>query len=870
MNLTRLVQRLGRWVVFFALVLTIGIAWRATADQYLSQPPGKRLLLFVGSNTLGERTVPELAEGYLKSQKQATQVVIQRTADLIYVTGRLPDGGAVYIEIHPTGSGDCFQSFLGNYSAADKACDIGMSSRRVRQSEADAIKEKLGSDFFMQGTEPGQGCEHPMGMDGVAIVVRKDVPISRISFSELKAIYSRSMTDWSQTADWKDSGASGKGLPIAPFRRKEPSGTLDFFKDRINPDPAPMADETVIPAFVSSGDLVARVAGTPGGIGFVGQGYAGAPGVKRLQVYDDLSPEFMKPEEASFPDPIAVQQEYYPLARVVYFYTPILSVNPEVEPFIKYTLSEEGQAVIAASGSLIKIEGTLHQLAVEPRISPQAAPAQEVPTNGRQKKVILRLAGSNTVGAECAVNLAYNFLMGKRENPSARIEDQTTDLETPEGEKARAHDVMCDLHGDGMWETIQIRPTGSSDAFLGLQNGDCDIGMSSRPISDSEKRDLLPVCGNLTQPSAQFALGLDALAIVVSNANAADKITVEQVRSIFLGESADWSALGSGKGPIQLHTRPDRSGTYKYFCDSVLMGAPVIASAKRHAENSALAGAVAADPAGIGFVPMSAVGTAKTLRVGHEGSQSYYMPTEETVRAGNYPPQLCRYVYLYVPATPPTSFSVAARENWETAREFAEMSQSWLGQVIVANCGFVTDTVMMDEAGQLRRVAGETVPQFLQRLSDLEKKVQLRQVHIYPKLTDGAICPRLLFDFNGSVLTAESRNVIERKLGPWLKMYPAVAKGGLIAEGWADSAGSDEACREVSLKRAQNVAQYVMETLGYQIKAEGKGKSFDPPNDSELNKQQNRRVEIKAAMPITVPEASPTPSKRSARKHKSE
>ena len=101
-------------------------------------------------------------------------------------------------------------------------------------------------------------------------------------------------------------------------------------------------------------------------------------------------------------------------------------------------------------------------------------------------------------------------------------------------------------------------------------------------------------------------------------------------------------------------------------------------------------------------------------------------------------------------------------------------------------------------------------------------------------------------------------------------MYPAVAKGGLIAEGWADSAGSDEACREVSLKRAQNVAQYVMETLGYQIKAEGKGKSFDPPNDSELNKQQNRRVEIKAAMPITVPEASPTPSKRSARKHKSE
>ena len=550
-------RKTGWMAALCVVVLVAGAAWHLMAADYVSQPAGKRLLLLIGSNTLGEAAVPALAQAYLKSQKGANEVAVQRSTDVIYVTGMLPDGHAVYIEIHPTGSGDCFQSFLGNYPAADKTCDIGMSSRRISQSEADAIKDKLGSDFFTQANEPGQGCEHAVAMDGVAIVVQKDVPISRISFSELRAIYSRKITDWNQTADWKENEASGPGIPVVPYRRKEPSGTLDIFKERINPDPAPMSDESVIPAFVSSRDLVAKVAATPGGIGFVGQGFSTQAGLKRLQVYNDLPPEFMKAEEASFPDAIAVQQEYYPLARVVYFYTPILNVNPEVDPFIEYTLSEEGQAVIASTGSLIKIEGTVHAIAVEPRITPQAASAApSAIADGRQKKIILRLEGSNTVGAECAVNLAYDYLMSKRENASARIEDQTTELETPEGEKAKAHDVMCDLHGDGIWETIQIRPTGSSDAFRGLQNGDCDIGMSSRPISENEKRDLLPVCGNLTQPSAQFALGLDALAVIVSNANQVEQITVEQVRSVFLGQTKDWSELGGGKLPIQLHTRP--------------------------------------------------------------------------------------------------------------------------------------------------------------------------------------------------------------------------------------------------------------------------------------------------------------------------
>jgi outer membrane protein OmpA-like peptidoglycan-associated protein len=90
-----------------------------------------------------------------------------------------------------------------------------------------------------------------------------------------------------------------------------------------------------------------------------------------------------------------------------------------------------------------------------------------------------------------------------------------------------------------------------------------------------------------------------------------------------------------------------------------------------------------------------------------------------------------------------------------------------------------------------------------------------------------------------------SSNIIDKKLASWLKMYPQIAKAGLVAEGWADSVGTDEACQKVSLKRARSVAEYVSSSLGCQVTAIGRGKSFNPPNDTEENKQKNRRVVIK-------------------------
>ena len=837
------------------LLLSVAVAW--------TRPPGKRLLLFVGSNTLGERAVPELARSWLETKEKATKTTILTQGDTIYVRGILPGTGPAFIEIHATGSGDCFKSFLGLYPRADAPCDIGMSSRPINEDEHEALRLKTAGDFSKRGRDPGLGCEHPVAMDGLAIIVHKTNPLSRISFSEIKAIYSRKIVDWKQLKEWKDSGGAPEGGAIVPFRRSEPSGTLDFFRERIWHEVGPMTELKGMAEFTSSGELTDKVAVTPGAIGFVGQGYALHSGVKPLQVYDDSPRMAMGPDQAVFPDAAAVRQEIYPLSRVVYLYTAPVTVNENVASFLRFALSEQGQEIIVNQAGLVKIEGTEHQ--ITPTTNPESTAGESAGRDdGRKRQVILRLHGSNTVGAECAVNLAFNFFTKQRRksNPIARIEDVTTPIQTPEGEKTFIHFVMCDVEKTGVPKAIEIRPTGSSDAFHSLRNGLCDLGMSSRPITVTERRDLMSVCGDLSEPAAQFALGLDGLAIVVSPTNKVERLTLSQVRDIFLGTITNWSEVGGDSLPIQLHARAERSGTYKYFCDSVLSGRAVDGTAIRHAENSLLSETVTGDPGGIGFVPMAFIGHAKALSVGLDGSSKACQPSEETVRAGTYPVALCRYVYFYVPAAPPDSVTFEARHNWETAREFAESSQSWRGQAIVASSGFVPDVPVIDEAGQARRSPNEPILSYLERLNDLELKWQAGGAPLRPKLVNGEICPRLLFQFDDWVLTPESKNIVNKKLSALLKMYPALAKGGLIAEGWADSDGTDEACREVSLQRARNVASYIRDSLGVEIVAVGNGKSFDPPNIDEANKQQNRRVVIKAATTqlAHLPESTPKPS----------
>ena len=75
-----------------------------------------------------------------------------------------------------------------------------------------------------------------------------------------------------------------------------------------------------------------------------------------------------------------------------------------------------------------------------------------------------------------------------------------------------------------------------SDSTTGMNNaieGVCDIGMASRAVKDSEiEAGLVPT-----------TIAMDGIAVIVSNDNATEGLTKDQVRGIYMGEITDWSEV---------------------------------------------------------------------------------------------------------------------------------------------------------------------------------------------------------------------------------------------------------------------------------------------------------------------------------------
>jgi hypothetical protein len=257
-----------------------------------------------------------------------------------------------------------------------------------------------------------------------------------------------------------------------------------------------------------------------------------------------------------------------------------------------------------------------------------------------------------------------------------------------------------------------------------------------------------------------------------------------------------------------------------------------------------VAAAVAKDANGIGFVPSFAVGAARPVKIGDGPESGFHLPTHAAVRAGTYPPALFRYVYLYVPETKPEALTVEARVNWENAREFADLTQSWLGQAVVAASGFITELAYADMEGALSPRTSESVVNYVDRLVQMEKDINRKKTRLTPELVEGVLCARLVFDRVEITPTAESLNTIQTKLPSWLRLYGDAAKS-FTAEGWTDDLADDETSQIHSRQRAEVVAGMVTSITGLPCKAVGKGKSNIPANTSEVNKRMNRSVVLK-------------------------
>ena len=168
--------------------------------------------------------------------------------------------------------------------------------------------------------------------------------------------------------------------------------------------------------------------------------------------------------------------------------------------------------------------------------------------------------------------------------------------------------------------TFTYNPTGSGSGIQAVQEGRCDIGLSSRALKDAEKE------AGLTET----VLAYDGIAMIVNPANPVEDLSLEQIADIYTGKITNWSEVGGNDGQIVLIGREAGSGTRGGFEEIV----GVVDACQYRQELSSTGDVittVAQNPDAIGYASLAAVkDTVKALKV------AGVTPTEATVKDGTY------------------------------------------------------------------------------------------------------------------------------------------------------------------------------------------------------------------------------------------
>ena len=214
-------------------------------------------LVIKGSDTLGAKLVPMLAEEY-----KARHVGIS-------------------FEIAAEGS------TTGISAITDGTAQIGMSSRRAKPTEVSAATAK---GVTMQPTI--------VAFDGIGVIVNSGNPLATLTKRQVEQVFAGDITDWSQVG-----GAAGK---ISIYTRNTASGTYSDFKDLAmkKRDYASSSQK-----MAGNEQIAAEVAKNPNGIGYVGLAYLRDPGIKTVSI------------EGALPTEESVLAKKYPYARPTFYYT---------------------------------------------------------------------------------------------------------------------------------------------------------------------------------------------------------------------------------------------------------------------------------------------------------------------------------------------------------------------------------------------------------------------------------------------------------------------------------------------------------------------------------------------------------------------
>lgn len=277
----------------------------------------KKKLTIVGSNTVGETLGFELVKGYL--QDKGYQIAIKPlNHEVKHVVGTKGNEELTVI-IESRGSSSGFLAFQTG------GTDIAMASRRIKDKEADKLKNILGD-------MKSPYAEHVIALDGLAIVVNPQNSVSSLTKQQIAEIYAGKIKNWSEVG--------GSDLPITVLTRDRLSGTLSMFKKLIM-KPYGQKIPLGVKEFASSQEMSFEVLENPAAIGFVGT--VSIKNDKPLGVADETN-------SAVLPTNKTIADGSYLLSRELYMYTPPKDAKQEATDFIQFARSPEGKKIVLRSG----------------------------------------------------------------------------------------------------------------------------------------------------------------------------------------------------------------------------------------------------------------------------------------------------------------------------------------------------------------------------------------------------------------------------------------------------------------------------------------------------------------------------------------
>lgn len=268
------------------------------------------LMTGCGSSNNGDATSSQDQSGTSQTQTQLTGTV--NTDGSTSMESVVKALGEAFMEMNPevtvnysgTGSG------TGIQSAIDGTCDLGLSSRALKDEE-----------------KTNGAVENIVALDGVAVVINPANGVEDLTVEQIAQIFTGEITNWSELG-----GTDGE---IAVFGREAGSGTRGAFEEIVGVDNCKYTNE-----YSSTGDVIGNVASNPNAIGYAS-----------LSAVNDTVKAVMVNGVAPSED--TVKDGTYEIQRPFVMVTKDgAELSEAAQAFLDFAMSEDAADIIAAAGAV--------------------------------------------------------------------------------------------------------------------------------------------------------------------------------------------------------------------------------------------------------------------------------------------------------------------------------------------------------------------------------------------------------------------------------------------------------------------------------------------------------------------------------------